>query len=130
MSRFDYIYINKVHFQSLIKDDIEDIAGLEFQTKDLQREFLVYDIGYDGILCYQDYHYELVESIESGLFSKSLRRIYDGVVKEYFTGEIIFYGKPYESMYIFLAKMTDGRLDYVKLINKSLPTELIDKDNK
>jgi hypothetical protein len=126
VSRYDYIYIHKSHFQNLTEDEMDDINGLEFQTKDLQREFLQYDVPVDGVLCYQDFHYELVDNKEDGLFTKSMRRVYDGVVRESFTGEIIFYGKPYESMYIFLARFTDGRLDYIRLLNKSLPIENLD----
>jgi hypothetical protein len=123
VSRYDYIYVHSSHFKGLTDSEMSDINGLEFQTKDLQKEFLQYDIGSDGCLCYQDFHYELVDNKEEGLFTKSMRRIYDGVVKESFTGEIIFYGKPYESMYIFLARFTLGQLDYIKLLNKSLPIE-------
>lgn len=123
MSRYDYIYVNSSHFKNLTDSEMSDIEGLEFQTKDLQREFLQYDISADGILCYQDFHYELVDNKEDGLFTKSMRRVYDGVVKETFTGEVVFYGKPYESMYIFLARFTNGKLDYIRLLNKSLPVE-------
>lgn len=126
MSRYDYIYIHKSHFKDLKEDELSDINGLEFQTKDLQREYLQYDIPADGYLCYQDFHYELIDNKEDGLFTKSMRRIYDGVVKETFTGDVVFYGKPYESMYIFLARIKDGKLDYIRLLNKSLPTENLD----
>jgi len=118
MSRYDYIYIDISLFEKVSKlseQDLDDISNLEFQTKDLEREFLKYFIGEDRQLYYEDFHYELVDS--DGLFSKSMRKIDDGIVKDNFTGVIMFYGKPYESMYTFHAKITNGELKYIRLLS-------------
>ena len=120
MSRFDYIYIS----DSLLKEvtgldsqDISDLSRLEFQTKDLDREFLEYFIDDDKKLHYEDFYYELVDSIVDGLFSKQMRKVDLGTVKSNFTGIIMFYGKPYEQMYTFHAKITNGELKYIRLLS-------------
>lgn len=122
MSRFDYIYIS----DSLLKEvtgldsqDISDLSRLEFQTKDLDREFLEYFIDDDKRLHYEDFYYELVDSIVDGLFSKQMRKVDLGTVKSNFTGIIMFYGKPYEQMYTFHAKITNGELKYIRLLSIS-----------
>lgn len=120
MSRFDYIYIS----DSLLKEvtgldsqDISDLSRLEFQTKDLDREFLEYFIDDDKKLYYEDFYYELVDSIVDGLFNKQMRKVDLGTVKSNFTGIIMFYGKPYEQMYTFHAKITNGELKYIRLLS-------------
>jgi hypothetical protein len=120
VSRFDYIYIA----DSLLKEvtgldsqDISDLSRLEFQTKDLDREFLEYFIDDDKRLHYEDFYYELVDSIVDGLFNKQMRKVDLGTVKSNFTGIIMFYGKPYEQMYTFHAKITNGELKYIRLLS-------------
>lgn len=120
MSRYDYIYIDIDLFtlvEGLEPEHMEDIKGLEFQTKDLEREFLEYFVGEDKQLYYEDFHYELVDSNNDGLFGKVLRKIEDETVKDNFTGVIMFYGKPYEQMYTFHAKFTNGELKYIRLLS-------------
>lgn len=120
MSRYDYIYIADDLLKDvtgLDKEDISDVSGLEFQTKDLDREFLEYFINDDKKLYYEDFYYELVDSIVEGLFSKQLRKIEIGTVRSNFTGIVMFYGKPYEQMYTFHAKITNGELKYIRLIS-------------
>jgi len=78
VSRHDYIYISKELFKGvsgLQDQDIIDIEGLEFQTKDLEREFLEYFIDSDRQLYYEDFYYELVDATDEGLFSKQLRKV-------------------------------------------------------
>jgi hypothetical protein len=116
MSRYDYLYIDKCHFKNLSEQELNDIDSLEFQTKDLDREYLEYSVGVDGLLVYMDYHYELVES-EIGMFSMQLRRMNDGIVKSNHTGIVMFYGKPYEHIYNFQAKFTKGKLIYIRLLS-------------
>ena len=70
MKRYDYIYIHISHFKNLTQEELEEINGLEFQTKDLDREFLEYEVREDGELYYEDYHYELMDC--DGLFEKKL----------------------------------------------------------
>lgn len=115
MSRYDYIYIDSSHFKGLTDKEISEIDGLEFQTKDLEREFLEYNVGSDGMLSYMDYYYELVDS--DGLFKKMLSRIEKGIVYSTHTGVVMFYGKPYEKMYTFQAKFTKGELKYIRLLS-------------
>jgi hypothetical protein len=118
MSRYDYIYIHHKHFNigGMTEDDILDLIGLEFQTKDMEREFLTYIIDEQGDLFFDDYHYELVDS-DGGLFSKKLQVVEDGRKPSKFTGIVMFYGKPYESMYTFQCKIVNGKLKYIKLIS-------------
>jgi hypothetical protein len=120
VSRYDYIYISKDLFKGvagLNDEDIIDIEGLEFQTKDLEREFLEYFIDSERQLYYEDFYYELVDATEDGLFSKQLRKVEIGTKKHNFTGIVMFYGKPYEQMYTFHAKITNGELKYIRLIS-------------
>lgn len=116
MSRYDYIYIHISHFNRLSEQELDDINGLEFQTKDLDREFLEFEVREDGMLYYEDYHYELVDC--DGLLAKKLERVMDGIKKSDFTGMIVFYGKPYEIFYTFKAKITNGKLNYIRLVSK------------
>ena len=115
MSRYDYIYVNSSHFNGLSDEELREIDGLEFQTKDLEREFLEYNVGEDGQLSYMDYHYELIDS--EGLFKNMLSRIEDGIVNSTHTGVVMFYGKPYEKLYTFQAKFTKGELKYIRLLS-------------
>lgn len=120
MSRYDYIYIADDLLKEVVgldKEDLSDLSRLEFQTKDLDREFLEYFIDADKKLHYEDFYYELVDSIVDGLFNKQLRKVDLGTVKSNFTGIVMFYGKPYESMYTFHAKITNGELKYIRLIS-------------
>lgn len=118
MSRFDYIKIHASHFVGLAitEDELSQLDGLEFQTKDLEREFLDYVVDEDGILSYEDFMYELKDA-DNGLFNKVLCRIPLGKVITNHTGVVMFYGKPYESMYTLQAKFTNGRLKYVRLLS-------------
>jgi len=115
VSRYDYIRIDTTHFEGLADKELSEIDGLEFQTKDLEREFLEYNVGKDGVLTYMDYHYELEDS--DGFFSKMLVRIDDGQVVSNYTGVVMFYGKPYERMYTFQAKFTKGEIKYIRLLS-------------
>ena len=120
MSRYDYIYIADdllKEVSGLDKEDISDLSRLEFQTKDLDREFLEYFIDADKKLYYEDFYYELVDSIVDGLFNKQLRKVDLGTERSNFTGIIMFYGKPYERMYTFHAKITNGELKYIRLLS-------------
>ena len=116
MRRYDYIYIHISHFKNLTPEELEEINGLEFQTKDLDREFLEYEVREDGELYYEDYHYDLIDC--DGLFAKKLERVMDGIKKSDFTGIIVFYGKPYEIFYTFKARITKGKLNYIRLVSK------------
>ena len=116
MKRYDYIYIHISHFKNLTPEELVEINGLEFQTKDLDREFLEYEVREDGELYYEDYHYELMDC--DGLFAKKLERVMDGIKKSDFTGMIVFYGKPYEIFYTFKARITKGKLNYIRLVSK------------
>ena len=115
MSRYDYIRIDTIHFEGLTEKELSEIDGLEFQTKDLEREFLDYHVGKDARLTYMDYHYELVDS--DGFFNKMLVRVDDGQVISNYTGVVMFYGKPYEKMYTFQAKFTKGDLKYIRVLS-------------
>jgi hypothetical protein len=120
VSRYDYIYIADdllKEVSGLDKEDVSDLSRLEFQTKDLDREFLEYFIDADKKLYYEDFYYELVDAIVDGLFNKQLRKVDLGTVKSNFTGIVMFYGKPYEQMYTFHAKITNGELKYIRLIS-------------
>jgi hypothetical protein len=120
VSRYDYIYIADdllKEVSGLDKEDISDLSRLEFQTKDLEREFLEYFIDEDKKLYYEDFYYELVDAIVDGLFNKQMRKVDLGTVKSNFTGIVMFYGKPYEKMYTFHAKITNGELKYIRLIS-------------
>jgi len=115
LSRYDYIEIDNSLFSGLSEEELSEIDGLEFQTKDLDREYLFYYITKDGNLYYEDYHYELVEG--TGFFSRQLKRISDGIKESNFSGLVLFYGKPYESMYKFQARITNGKLKYIRLLS-------------
>jgi hypothetical protein len=114
MSRYDYI---KISDSLLPVNGLQrlDLSGLEFQTKDLDREFLDYVIDESGLLSYTDYEYELLEEQHS-FFKLKIRKVMKDVVISNFTGVIKFYGKPYEIFYIFKAKFTDGKLDTIERV--------------
>lgn len=114
MSRYDYIEVDIKLFEGLSENELSEIDGLEFQTKSLDREFILYFLTELGNLYYEDFHYELVDAPQGHLFSKLLRKVVDGVRESDFSGIIEFYGKPYEKMYRFQAKITNGRLKYIK----------------
>lgn len=118
MSRYDYIYIHNNHFSigGMTERDILDVAELEFQTKDMDREYLTFYIDENGDLFFDDYHYELVDS-EDGIFVKKLQVVDDGRKPSKFTGIVMFYGKPYESMYTFQCKIVNGKLKYIRLLS-------------
>jgi hypothetical protein len=118
MSRYDYLYIHHKHFKTsgITESDILDLTGLEFQTKDIDREYLTFTVDENGDLFFDDYHYELVDS-DGGLFMKQLQVVYDGRKPSKFTGVVMFYGKPYESMYTFQCKIVNGKLKYIRLLS-------------
>jgi hypothetical protein len=53
-----------------------------------------------------------------GLFNINLRKINQTIKKSYHTGDVEFYGKPWEYMYTFKAHFQDGKLERVDLITK------------
>jgi hypothetical protein len=114
MSRYDYI---KISDSLLPVNGLQriDLSGLEFQTKDLDREYLDYVIDESGNLSYMDYEYELVET-PGNFFRFSMNRVNKGVINSDYSGYIKFYGKPYEIFYIFKAKFTNGKLDTIERV--------------
>ena len=114
MSRYDYIIVDISLFEGLSEEELREIDGLEFQTKSLEREFMLYFLTLNKNLYYEDFHYELVDAPEGHLFSKLLRKVVDGVKESDFSGIVEFYGKPFDRMYRFQAKITNGRLKYIK----------------
>lgn len=119
MGRFDTLKINTRFLPILDAQELEDLTDIEFQTKDLEREFLEYEIGEDGYLYYEDFEYEMtpIDNPES-LFSMELKKINQKIKKSYHSGDVIFYGKPWEYMYTFKANFQDGKLERVDLITK------------
>jgi hypothetical protein len=116
MSRYDYI---KIQDELLPVNALQrrDLSGLEFQTKSLDREFLEYQIGPDGELKYTDYEYELVETNNS-VFKYKLRKKNLTVKDSDYTGEVLFYGKPYDTFYIFKANFSEGKMKSIERIIK------------
>jgi hypothetical protein len=114
MSRYDYINISD-NLLPVNGFQRHDLSGLEFQTKDLDREFLDYVIDGEGNLSYMDYEYQLVETA-GNFFRFSMNRVNKGVINSDYTGLIKFYGKPYEIFYIFKAKFTNGKLDTIERV--------------
>jgi hypothetical protein len=114
MSRYDYI---KIDDALLPVNEMQrmDLSDLEFQTKDLDREFLDYVIDQNGGLSYTDYEYELVEE-PNAFFRFKMNKVLKGIIISDFTGFIKFYGKPYEIFYIFKAKFTNGKLDTIERV--------------
>ena len=108
MSRFDYIKIE----ESLLPVNSfqrKDLSNLEFQTKSLDREFLEYNIDANGKLSYMDYEYELVDTGDAR-FKFKLRRKNLTTKDSDYTGEVFFYGKPYDTMYLFKATFETGKM--------------------
>jgi hypothetical protein len=119
MGRFDYLKINATLLPTSSAEELEDLSDLEFQTKDLDREFLDYHVGEDGYLYFDDFEYEMTPTNnEKGLFSIELKKINQQTKKSYHSGDVIFYGKPWEHMYTFKANFQDGKLNRVDLITK------------
>lgn len=116
MSRYDYIKIcnDLLPVNTLQRNDL---SGLEFQTKSLDNEFLEYNIDCTGIITYMDYEYELVESTE-GPFKFKLRRIDIGIKSMDYTGDVLFYGKPYDVFYIFKANFNNGVMTTIERVIK------------
>lgn len=119
MGRFDTLKINTRFLPISDAQELEDLSDLEFQTKDLEKEFLEYEVGEDGYLYYEDYEYEMTPTDNpNGLFSMTLKKINQKIKKSYHTGDVEFYGKPWEYMYTFKAHFQDGKLERVDLITK------------
>lgn len=114
MSRYDYI---KIQDDLLPVNSLQrrDLSGLEFQTKSLDREFLEYQIGPDGELKYMDYEYELIET-DNSIFKFKLRKKNLTVKDSNYTGEVLFYGKPYDIFYIFKANFDEGKMKSIERI--------------
>lgn len=120
MGRYDTLKINANLLPTSSAEELEDLKGLEFQTKDLDKEYLDYHVGEDGYLYYEDFEYEMKPTNNpDGLFSIELTKINQRTKKSYYTGDIKFYGKPYETFYTFSARFTDGKLESVDLFSKA-----------
>ena len=120
MGRYDTLKINANLLPTSSVEELHDLSDLEFQTKDLDREFLQFYVGEDGYLYYEDFEYEMKPtSNPNGLFSIELTKINQRTKKSYHTGNIKFYGKPYEVFYTFSARFTDGKLESVDLFSKA-----------
>lgn len=119
MGRYDTLRLNTKFLPITDVQELEDLSDLEFQTKDLDKEFLDYHVGDDGYLYFEDYEYELTPTDNpDGLFSLGLKKINQQIKKSYHTGDVTFYGKPWEYMYTFKANFQDGKLQRVDLITK------------
>jgi hypothetical protein len=120
MGRYDTFKINATLLPTSNAQELEDLKDLEFQTKDLEREFLEYFVGDDGYLYYEDFEYEMKPTNNpEGLFSIELTKINQKTKKSYYTGDMKFYGKPYEIFYTFSASFQDGKLLLVDLFSKA-----------
>lgn len=120
MIRYDTLKINANLLPTSSAEELDDLKDLEFQTKDLDKEFLEYHVGEDGYLYYEDFEYEMRPTDNpDGLFSIELKKINQRIKKSYHTGDIKFYGKPYEIFYTFSARFTDGKLKSVDLFSKA-----------
>lgn len=117
MSRYDYIKIENVQILPVNGLQARDLDGLEFQTKDLDREYLEYVICSDNILRFMDYKYE-IEETDNSFFKIRLKRKDLGVKDSNHTGVVIFYGKPYETIYIFKATFDSGKMLSIERILK------------
>lgn len=116
MSRYDYIRI-KEELLPVNAFQKRDLSNLDFQTKSLDKEFLEYDINDQGVLTYMDYEYELVET-DNDIFKFKLRRKNLTIKNSSFTGEILFYGKPYDVIYVFKAMFNDGVMVSIERVIK------------
>lgn len=120
MGRYDTFRINAKLLPTSNVQELEDLQDLEFQTKDLEREFLDYFVGDDGYLYFDDFEYEMKPTDNpDGLFSIELTKINQATKKSYYTGDIKFYGKPYETFYTFSANFENGKLQSVYLFSKA-----------
>ena len=119
MGRYDYFRINANLLPTSSAQELEDLTNLEFQTKDLDKEFLEYNVEDDGYLYFKDFEYQMTPTDNpDGLFSVELKRINETIKKSYYSGTIEFYGKPYELFYTFKASFVDGKLTTVDLVGK------------
>lgn len=119
MRRFDEFKINANLLPISDAQELEDLKDLEFQTKSLDREYLDYHVADDGYLYYLDFEYEMKPTDNpDGLFSITLARTNETIKRSYHTGDVEFYGKPYEVFYTFNAHFHDGKLESVVLISK------------
>jgi len=116
MSRYDYIKI-KEELLPVNSFQRRDLSNLEFQTKSLDNEFLEYDIDETGKLTYMDYEYELVETDED-IFKFKLSRKNINTKESTYTGEVIFYGKPYDVFYIFKSNFKEGVMFSIERVIK------------
>ena len=77
-------------------------------------------------------HIRVIQSVEAGTgmmeempvdksneVEKQLKKINKTVKKSYHTGDVEFYGKPYEVFYTFKAHLHDGKLETVDLVSKT-----------
>lgn len=118
-SRYDTLRIDLKFLPVEDEQELEDLKDLEFQTKSLDCQFLDYHVGMDGYLYFEDFEYELVsKENKDGLFSAEMRKINQVTKKSYYNGDVLFYGKPYEVFYTFMAYFNDGELESVVLISK------------
>lgn len=119
MGRFDTFKIDNVLLPISDAQELEDLNELVFQTKDLDKEFLDYFVDEKGNLMYEDFEYQMTPSENpNGLFSMTLTKTKQINKKSYHTGEVVFYGKPYETFYTFKATFHDGMLQKVDLLSK------------
>lgn len=119
MGRFDTLKIDANLLPTSNAQELEDLSDLEFQTKDLDKEFLEYFVDSDGYLKFKDFEYQMTPTDnEKGLFSIELKRVNETIKKSYHSGDVEFYGKPWEHMYTFKARFQDGKLERVDLISK------------
>ena len=119
MGRYDSFKISATLLPMSNVEELEDLTDLEFQTKDLDREFLTYEVKEDGLLYYEDFENEMnAINNDNSLFSVELKKINQVTKKSYHTGDVEFYGKPYEIFYTFKAHFHDGKLESVIFISK------------
>ena len=116
MSRYDYIKI-KEELLPVNSFQRRDLSNLEFQTKSLDNEFLEYLIDESGKLSYMDYEYELVET-DDEIFKFKLSRKNLTIKDSAYTGEVLFYGKPYDVFYIFKANFNEGMMLSIERVIK------------
>ena len=108
--RFDILYI-PTFLLDVDPEEAEDLKGIGFVSKGLEREFLHYFVQKSGQLTYVDYIYSLVDNEEEGaLFTKQLRRVDLGLEESYFTGTITIACKPYQEIKIFDLVFKNGML--------------------
>lgn len=116
MSRYDYIRVSE-NLLPVNTFQRMDLSNLEFQTKSLDNEFLEYTIDDSGTLKYMDYEYDIVET-DDPIFKFKLKRKNLQIKDSEYTGSVVFYGKPYETMYVFRAELVEGKLQSIERIIK------------